>query len=85
MLAQADMILRLLKPSIDEVKTLKADSIHVSFLDPFNEPELIQAFIDQNVNAISMEMIPRTTLAQKMDALSSQANLAGYTAVMLAA
>jgi H+-translocating NAD(P) transhydrogenase subunit alpha len=85
MLAQADMILRLRKPSIDEVKTLKADSIHVSFLDPFNEPELIQAFIDQNVNAISMEMIPRTTLAQKMDALSSQANLAGYTAVMLAA
>ena len=85
MLMEADMVLRLRKPSIDEVKLLKADSIHVSFLDPFNEPELIQAFIDQKVNAISMEMIPRTTLAQKMDALSSQANLAGYTAVMLAA
>jgi len=85
MLAQADMVLRLRKPSIKEVKKLKADSIHVSFLDPFNEAELIQAFIDQKVNAISMEMIPRTTLAQKMDALSSQANLAGYTAVMLAA
>lgn len=85
MLAQADMVLRLRKPTIEEVKQLKADSIHVSFLDPFNEAELIQAFIDQKVNAISMEMIPRTTLAQKMDALSSQANLAGYTAVMLAA
>ena len=85
MLADADMVLRLRKPSMEEVKLLKADSIHVSFLDPFNEAGLIQAFIDQKVNAISMEMIPRTTLAQKMDALSSQANLAGYTAVMLAA
>lgn len=84
-LQEADMVLRLRKPSIDEVKLLKAGSIHVSFLDPFNEASLIQAFLDQKVNAISMEMIPRTTLAQKMDALSSQANLAGYTAVMLAA
>jgi NAD(P) transhydrogenase subunit alpha len=84
-LKEADLVLRLRKPSIDEVKLLKEGSIHISFLDPFNEPELIQAFLDQKVNAISMEMIPRTTLAQKMDALSSQANLAGYTAVMLAA
>ncbi|MFP6584357.1 MAG: NAD(P)(+) transhydrogenase (Re/Si-specific) subunit alpha, partial [Candidatus Hydrogenedentota bacterium] len=84
-LEQADIVLRLRKPSIAEVKLLKANSIHVSFLDPFNERELIDAFLEQKVNAISMEMIPRTTLAQKMDALSSQANLAGYTAVMLGA
>jgi H+-translocating NAD(P) transhydrogenase subunit alpha len=84
-LQEADIVLRLRKPSLEEVKLLKEGSIHVSFLDPFNEPELIQSFLDQNVNAISMEMIPRTTLAQKMDALSSQANLAGYTAVIFAA
>lgn len=84
-LEQADIVLRLRKPSIAEIKLLKAGSIHVSFLDPFNERELIEAFLEQKVNAISMEMIPRTTLAQKMDALSSQANLAGYTAVMLGA
>ena len=84
-LKDADMVLRLRKPSIDEVKLLKPESVHVSFLDPFNEGELIHAFLDQKVNAISMEMIPRTTLAQKMDALSSQASLAGYTAVILAA
>lgn len=84
-LAQADIVLRLRKPSLAEVKLLKAGSIHISFLDPFNEKELIDAFLEQKVNAISMEMIPRTTLAQKMDALSSQANLAGYTAVILGA
>jgi NAD(P) transhydrogenase subunit alpha len=57
----------------------------VSYLDPFNEQDLIKAFASQNVTAVSMEMIPRSTRSQKMDALSSQANLAGYVAVMLAA
>lgn len=59
--------------------------MHLSFLDPFNEPELIAAFAAAGVSAVSMEMIPRTTLAQKMDALSSQASLAGYAAVVQAA
>jgi NAD(P) transhydrogenase subunit alpha len=54
-------------------------------LDPFNERELIEMFVTQKVSAISMEMIPRITRAQKMDVLSSQANLAGYVAVILAA
>jgi NAD(P) transhydrogenase subunit alpha len=57
----------------------------VSFLDPFNEHALIDAFAAQNVTAISMEMIPRSTRSQKMDALSSQANLAGYVMVIKAA
>ncbi len=84
-LAEANMVLRLHKPPMEEIAQLKKGSIHVSFLDPFNETELVDAFLAQGVNAISMELIPRTTLAQKMDALSSQANLAGYTAVILAA
>src|SRR5690606_29300092 len=54
-------------------------------LDPFNEPALIQAFAAAGVSAVSLEMIPRTTLAQKMDALSSQASLGGYAAVLQAA
>jgi NAD(P) transhydrogenase subunit alpha len=54
-------------------------------LDPFNERELIEMFVAQKVSAISMEMIPRITRAQKMDVLSSQANLAGYVSVILAA
>lgn len=84
-LSTADMVLRLRKPPQDEIKLLKKGAIHVSFLDPFNERDLILAFKDAEASSISMELIPRTTLAQKMDALSSQANLAGYVAVVLAA
>jgi NAD(P) transhydrogenase subunit alpha len=54
-------------------------------LDPFNQASLLKDLAGAGVSTIAMEMIPRTTLAQKMDALSSQANLAGYAAVMLAA
>ncbi len=85
LLGSADMILRLRKPETDEVAKLKSGCIHVSYLDPFNEHELIKTFAANNITAVSMEMIPRSTRSQKMDALSSQANLAGYVAVMLAA
>jgi NAD(P) transhydrogenase subunit alpha len=85
LMSSADMVLRLRKPELDEVAMLKTGCIHVSYLDPFNERELITALAKQGVTAVSMEMIPRSTRSQKMDALSSQANLAGYVAVMLAA
>ena len=81
----ADVLLRLRKPTLDEVGLMKAGAIHISYLDPFNEHELVNALKAQGVTAISMEMIPRTTRSQKMDALSSQANLAGYVMVILAA
>jgi NAD(P) transhydrogenase subunit alpha len=84
-LREADAVLRLRKPPAAEIASFKRGCIHVSYLDPFNEPELIRQLADAHVSAISMEMIPRTTIAQKMDALSSQANLAGYAAVILAA
>ena len=84
-LGQSDIILRIRKPESDEVGRIKQGCIHISYLDPFNEGELVDALAKQGISAISMEMIPRTTLSQKMDALSSQANLAGYVAVMLAA
>ena len=81
----ADVVLRVRKPELAEVGSLKAGALHVSFLDPFNERELVQALAGQGVTAVSMEMIPRSTRAQKMDALSSQANLAGYVTVIQAA
>ena len=84
-LGQSDIILRIHKPDADEVGNIKQGCIHISYLDPFNEGALVDALAEQGVSAISMEMIPRTTLSQKMDALSSQANLAGYVAVMMAA
>jgi len=85
LLSSSDIVLRLRKPPKEEISLLKKNSIHISFLDPFNEAELVQQFAQNNINAISVEMIPRTTRAQKMDALSSQANLAGYVTVILAA
>ena len=83
-LSSSDLILRVRKPPISEVSQLKKNSTHISFLDPFNEPQLIEALAQNHISSISVEMIPRTTLAQKMDALSSQANLAGYVTVILA-
>jgi NAD(P) transhydrogenase subunit alpha len=84
-LADADVVLRLQKPPIKEVAPLREGSVHISFLDPFNERDLIEQFAAAKVSAISMEMIPRTSIAQKMDALSSQRSLAGYLAVIHAA
>jgi NAD(P) transhydrogenase subunit alpha len=84
-LATADMLLRVRKPPLDEVDLLKKGCIHASFLDPFNERELVLRLATAEVTAVSMEMIPRTAVAQKMDVLSSQANLSGYVAVIIAA
>lgn len=84
LLGSADMVMRIRKPALEEIGRLKKGQVHISFLDPFNETKLVDAMLAKGINAISMEMIPRTTLAQKMDALSSQANLAGYYAVLLA-
>jgi NAD(P) transhydrogenase subunit alpha len=81
----ADMVLQIRKPAMEDVALLKEESIYVSLMDPFNERELIETFRQKGVTAISMEMIPRITRAQKMDVLSSQANLAGYAAVIIAA
>lgn len=85
LLTKSDVILRIRKPEAAEIDQLQQGCIHISYLDPFNEGDLVAALAKQGVSAISMEMIPRTTLSQKMDALSSQANLAGYVAVMMAA
>jgi len=85
LIQNADVLLRIRKPLAEEVEQMKAGCIYVSLLDPFNERELVDMFVAKNISAISMEMIPRITRAQKMDVLSSQANLAGYVAVIVAA
>ena len=85
LLSNSDILLRLRKPDLTEVTLMRPGCIHISYLDPFNEQELVQALKDHGVTSISMEMIPRSTRSQKMDALSSQANLAGYVMVLQAA
>ncbi len=84
LLGRADVVLRVRQPNVEEVRQLKKGSLHLSFLDPFNESELVKELVEGEITAISMEMIPRSTRAQKMDALSSQANLAGYVTVVQA-
>ena len=84
-LAKADLVLRANPPSKEEIAVYRKGSLSASLLDPFNQGELLEAFASAGVNAISLEMIPRTTLAQKMDVLSSQANLAGYASILAAA
>jgi H+-translocating NAD(P) transhydrogenase subunit alpha len=84
-LSSADLVLRLRKPPVADLGALKKGCIHVSYLDPFNDTALLQGIAASQASAICMEMIPRSTIAQKMDALSSQANLGGYVAVMMGA
>lgn len=85
LLSGADLVLRVRRPEEDELPLLKPGTVHVSYLDPFAQGALVDKLAAAGLRAISMEMIPRTTLAQKMDALSSQASLAGYVAVVMAA
>jgi len=84
-LANADLVLRLRKPSLDQIHAMKDGAILAGMLEPFSSPDLVRALAEGKVSALSMEMIPRSTIAQKMDALSSQANLGGYVAVILGA
>ena len=79
----SEIVLRIMKP--DSADGLRKDTLHLSYLDPFNEKKLLHEFAEKGIQAVSLEMIPRTTLAQKMDVQSSQTSLAGYVAVVNAA
>ena len=83
-LSSANIICSLNKLQLEDIQKIKSETLVISFLDPFNENKLIEELKNKSISSISMELIPRTTRAQKMDALSSQANLAGYSAVIIA-
>lgn len=84
--AGAEVVLRVRKPAGPEAFAgVPAGAWHLSFLDPFREKALVAALAAAGLKACSLELMPRTTLAQKMDALSSQASLAGYAAAVLGA
>ncbi len=84
-LTGADVVLKVLPPSMEEVAALPPGSALVSHLNPLGPPELIAALAARNVTAFAVELIPRITRAQKMDVLSSQATVAGYKAVLAGA
>jgi H+-translocating NAD(P) transhydrogenase subunit alpha len=89
--SESDIILKVRGPelnpdlNIEEVDLLKEGQIYISFLWPAQNPELLKKLADKKVTAMAMDMIPRISRAQKLDALSSMANIAGYRAVVEAA
>lgn len=81
---QAQLILKVRAPQDDELKQMNGDTVLVGLLSPFDQ-SLVTAYQQQGITAFAMEKLPRTSRAQSMDVLSSQANIAGYKAVLLAA
>jgi NAD(P) transhydrogenase subunit alpha len=82
---EADVVVKVQKPSIDEVAALREATVLIGFLQPLTHPETTRRLAERGVTAFAMESIPRITRAQSMDALSSQSTVSGYKAVLLAA
>ena len=85
LLSQADIIIKVLAPSNEQVLKIKPNAAIISFCQTTRELDAVKAMRDRSLTGFSMHLVPRTTLAQKMDALSSQANIAGYKSVLMAA
>jgi len=84
-LADADVVLKVRAPAEAEIGAIKSGALLIALLNPHNDRPLLDALAKRGVTAIAMEFVPRISRAQSMDALSSQANLAGYRAVIEAA
>lgn len=90
-LGGADLIVKVMPPTMgdqdgpDEISQMKEGSALIAFLQPFARREMLEKLAARNLTAMSMEMVPRITRAQNMDALSSMATVAGYKAVLIAA
>ena len=83
--AKAEFIAKVARPTDEELASLRPGQTLLAFLTPLGDPASVEAYARQKITALSMDAIPRTTRAQSMDALSSQANIAGYKAVLIAA
>ncbi|MHB8589278.1 MAG: Re/Si-specific NAD(P)(+) transhydrogenase subunit alpha [Candidatus Dormibacteraceae bacterium] len=85
LLKDADAVLKVQAPDAGEVDQLKSGSVLISFLQPATQADIVKALAKRGVTAFSLELLPRISRAQSMDALSSQASAAGYKAVLMAA
>jgi NAD(P) transhydrogenase subunit alpha len=84
-LGRADVLFKVAPPSLDEIAAMREGSVYIGYLQPHAMPERTRALRDRKITAFAMELLPRTTRAQAMDILSSQAGMAGYKAVLIAA
>lgn len=82
---QADVVLKVQPPTEAEIELMKAGTVLISFLTPHRYPERVAKLRDKQITSLAMELVPRISRAQSMDALSSQASVAGYKAVIMAA
>lgn len=85
LLNRANIVVSVQPPGIEDVRELQAGAVTISFLPPATRGAIVQALAARDVTAFSMDLLPRTSRAQSMDALSSQSSLAGYKAVLMAA
>jgi NAD(P) transhydrogenase subunit alpha len=85
LLKDADVVLKVQAPAAGEVELLQKGSVLISFLQPATQGDIVGALAKHGVTAFSLELVPRISRAQSMDALSSQASAAGYKAVLIAA
>ena len=85
LLRDADAVLKVQPPATSEVRMIKSGAVLVSFLQPATQADIVRALAERGVTAFSLELVPRISRAQSMDALSSQASAAGYKAVLMAA
>lgn len=79
---QSDVLLKVNAPTLEEVELMNEGSTLISFIAPAQSPELLEALRAKSITTLAMEMVPRMTRSQSMDALSSMANIAGYRAVI---
>jgi NAD(P) transhydrogenase subunit alpha len=81
----AEVVFKVRKPEAAEVDRMKEGTVLIGFLEPLTSPDLAKKLAERKISAFAMETVPRISRAQKMDALSSQANIAGYKAALIAA
>jgi NAD(P) transhydrogenase subunit alpha len=85
LLKDADAVLKVQAPAVGEIDLIKKGAVLISFLQPATQGDIVRALAKRGVTAFSLELVPRISRAQSMDALSSQASAAGYKAVLMAA
>lgn len=85
LLSEAEIVLKVNRPSIEEINSMKEGTIFVGFLNPFSSGDILKKMAEKKITSFAMEMVPRITRAQRMDALSTMSTVAGYKAVLIAA
>jgi NAD(P) transhydrogenase subunit alpha len=84
-LASADVVLKVQPPSLAEITALKRGAVIIGFMQAYARPDLVRSLSEHGITSFAMELVPRISRAQSMDALSSQAAVAGYKAALIAA